>query len=90
VARIDALGHVNRRLAGIALDEADVPPGTPVESSPAGELLGAVTSCGVSPRHGGWLALAMLRAAAARPGTEVRVAGARARVVALEQAGEQA
>lgn len=83
VARLDSLGHVNRRLVGIALAAGEAPAGTAVEWN--GEVVGTITSAGVSPRHGGWLGLALLRVAAARPGTPVGVAGREARVVELAQ-----
>jgi folate-binding protein YgfZ len=83
VARLDSLGHVNRRLAGIALAEGEAAPGTAVEWG--GEIVGTITSGGTSPRHGGWLGLALVRVAAARPGTPVGVAGREARVVELGQ-----
>jgi len=81
VARLDSLGHVNRRLVGIALAAGEATPGTAVEWN--GEAVGTITSGGASPRHGAWLGLALVRVAAARPGTSVAVAGHAARVVEL-------
>lgn len=81
VARLDSLGHVNRRLAGIVLAAGEAAPGAAVEWN--GEAVGTITSGGASPRHGGWLGLALVRVAAARPGTAVAVAGREARVVDL-------
>ena len=81
VARLDSLGHVNRRLVGIALAAGEAAPGAAVEWN--GEAVGTITSGGVSPRHGGWLGLALVRVAAARAGTSVAVAGHAARVVEL-------
>ena len=83
VARLDSLGHVNRRLVGIALAAGEAAPGTAVEWN--GEVVGTITSGGASPRHGGWLGLALVRVAAARPGTPVGVAGREAHVVELAQ-----
>jgi folate-binding protein YgfZ len=72
VARIDALGHVNRLLKGIVLASGATPaPGAAVEL--AGKTVGAITSAAYSP---GWrraVALAYLRTVAATAGTEVLV-----------------
>lgn len=86
VARLDALGHVNRRLVGVLTRRGPVPPpGTAVESAEDGATLGTVTSAGPSPRHGGWLALAMVRTAALGHDAVWRVAGVRATPVPLPQ-----
>jgi folate-binding protein YgfZ len=74
VARIDALGHVNKLLRGLTLTggEADVPPaGSAIEAD--GKPVGAVTSSAFSPGRGCPVALGYLRTAHAQPGTPVRV-----------------
>ncbi len=79
VARIDALGHVNRRLVGLATARAATP-GTVV--SGGGEPVAEVTSACFSPRLGAGLALAVVPLKAAAAGG-LDVAGAAARVVPL-------
>lgn len=72
VARIQARGHTNRQLAGIAFG-ANIPqPGTTVysELSPDREL-GRITSAVFSPTLGQGIALAMLRHEARAPGTKL-------------------
>jgi folate-binding protein YgfZ len=79
VARIDALGHVNRRLTLLAIDLVPPPPpGSAVTSG--GEPVGTLTSSCLSPRLGTSAGLAILQ----RRGLEaadLEVAGAAARVV---------
>jgi folate-binding protein YgfZ len=79
VARIDALGHVNRRLALLAIDAAEPPPpGVAVTSG--GEPVGTLTSSCLSPRLGMSAGLALVQ----RRGLDaaaLEVAGAAARVV---------
>lgn len=87
VARLDALGHVNRRLVGVVTRRGTVPPpGAAVESADGGATLGIVTSAGPSPRYGGWLALAMVRTAALAHDAAWRVAGVPATPVPLPEA----
>ena len=71
VARIDALGHVNQLLRGLLLDSSASPPapGTVIEAE--GKRVGFVTSSAVSPGWHAPIALAMIRRAHARAGTEV-------------------
>ncbi|HWB07904.1 MAG TPA: glycine cleavage T C-terminal barrel domain-containing protein [Pirellulales bacterium] len=60
VARIDALGHVNKKLVVLRFAAAEVPP--PGTDLKAGEqVVGQVTSAAFSPRLGGPLALAYVR-----------------------------
>lgn len=80
VARLDALGHVNRILtqmrlmAGIALV-----PGQPIL---AGEQqVGAVTSAAYSPDHDATLALGYVRVAQATPGTILQIGDKQAEVM---------
>ena len=81
VERIRSRGHVNKMLAGLAIEGIDVPPpGTKVicEGAEAGEI----TSSVASPTYG-VRAIAMLRIQANRPGTKVEVNGATAQVSAV-------
>jgi folate-binding protein YgfZ len=74
VARIDALGHVNRLLKGLTLAQGPPPPpGTALEAAD-GKAVGAVTSSAWSPGWGRALALAYVRTTHAAPGTELRLA----------------
>lgn len=57
VARLDALGHVNRRLAGLAASRP-LAAGAPV--SAAGVACGVITSAAPALPAGEWLALALL------------------------------
>jgi tRNA-modifying protein YgfZ len=60
VARIDALGHVNQQIVGVAIAIRDTPPvGT--ELACDGTNVGRVTSATFSPALGRQLALAMVR-----------------------------
>lgn len=86
VARLDALGHVNRRLAGIAAAHAFAA-GATVR---AGGGQGTVTSVCRSPRAGGWLGLAIVAVKDADPGARLEVDGAAARVVVLPLPPESA
>jgi folate-binding protein YgfZ len=59
VARLDALGHVNRRLVGLAIDGDTVPaPGAGINLG--SDTVGHVTSCCFSPTLSRPLALAIL------------------------------
>jgi folate-binding protein YgfZ len=72
VARIDALGHVNKHLRALKLPPGAVPaPGAEIEA--AGKSVGTITSAVDSP---GWacpVALGYLRTSHAAAGTEVQV-----------------
>jgi folate-binding protein YgfZ len=73
VARVDALGHVNKLLLGLKFGDAPIPPpGAAVERD--GKKVGAVQSSVLSPGWGVPLALAYLRVPQIQPGAEVRVA----------------
>jgi len=68
VARIDALGHVNRTLVGVRFVGPDIPPpGCPL--SVADGVVGEVTSAAYSPRLAAPLALAFVRRGHNAPGT---------------------
>ena len=87
VARIDALGHVNRHLMALATDlPVPLREGAEVRileegGDVAGSVAGVITSSCVSPLTGGHVGLAMLLTRASLPGAIVRVEGATARVV---------
>lgn len=70
IARIDALGHVNRELRALRLD-ARPAGGAAVHAG--GQEVGAVTSSAVSPTDSGPLALAYLKTKHAAPGTQLTV-----------------
>lgn len=70
VARIDALGHVNKKLVRIQFAGQQLPP--PGADLRAGEqTAGEVTSAAYSPRHNAAVALAYLRRGSDAPGTEL-------------------
>jgi folate-binding protein YgfZ len=72
VARIDALGHVNKHLKGLKIALGPVPPqGATIEV--AGKAVGTITSAADSPGYGHPVALGYLRTAHAVAGTEVQV-----------------
>jgi folate-binding protein YgfZ len=83
VARIDALGHVNRRFVGIvtAAEMMDLP--ATVTQRPGGEQVGTITSAGPSPRFDGWLGVGLMRTAALAEGVGLEVDGMGARWVEL-------
>jgi tRNA-modifying protein YgfZ len=82
VARIDAMGHVNRLLARVKFDSAEIPsPGTELFS--ADKPVGKVTSACWSPMLDRPLAFALLRLAQAKPGTQLTSAIGPGEVVAL-------
>jgi folate-binding protein YgfZ len=82
VERIRSRGHVNRMLAGLTIDSVEAPSAlTPVMFE--GEEVGEITSSVYSPALGKACAIARLRIQAAKPGTVVEVAGARAITAAV-------
>ncbi len=82
VARIDALGHVNRILAGVRFQSSEVPPmGT--ELTTDGGVVGTVTSASFSPRLQATLALAYVRTGQATRGTRLSSQYGAAEVIAL-------
>jgi folate-binding protein YgfZ len=74
VARVIHRGHLDRRLAGIAV-EAQVVPGKGWEVFAEGKKIGTITSAIPSPALRKPLALCILNAEYLAPGTEVNVAG---------------
>lgn len=91
IARIDALGHVNRELRSLEIDSADVPPaGTPVFSDAEGKAAGTITSASHSETDGKTYALALLQSRFASPRTILRIgqpAGPRANVFWIQAFG---
>jgi folate-binding protein YgfZ len=73
VARIDAMGHVNRLLRGLLLDTRTPPPPGSAILQADGRPVGAVTSAAFSPGRGQVVALGYVRASHVRAGTAVRV-----------------
>ena len=80
VARLDALGHVNRRLVLLAIDAPEPPP-VPATVTLDGADVGLVTSVARSPRAGGPVGLGLVQVKALAVG-ELRVAGSVALVAA--------
>jgi folate-binding protein YgfZ len=82
VARIDALGHVNRLLVGLRFSATEVPPaGTPLQA--AGKESGHITSSCWSPSLDAPLALAYVRRAQSKPGTRLESPAGACEVTAL-------
>jgi folate-binding protein YgfZ len=81
VARIDALGHVNRLLVRVEFAGKEVPPpGTELLSEE--KPVGKVTSACWSPRHNGPLAFALLRRVHTNPGAKLASTAGPAEVLA--------
>ncbi|MFM9197080.1 MAG: YgfZ/GcvT domain-containing protein, partial [Planctomycetia bacterium] len=80
VARIDALGHVNRRFVAVAVDgKSDHSPGEEVRSGD--EIVGRLTSVCFSPALGRHLGLGFVQTNTLAAGRPLEVAGEVARVV---------
>ncbi|MFM8414205.1 MAG: YgfZ/GcvT domain-containing protein, partial [Planctomycetota bacterium] len=79
VARLDALGHVNRRLTLVAID-APAPPPVPTPILRDGAEAGLVTSACLSPRVGGAVGLGIVAVKMLAAGG-LTVAGASARPI---------
>jgi tRNA-modifying protein YgfZ len=82
VARIDALGHVNQRIAGLRFS-GDEAPAIGAELRRGGAVVGRVTSAAYSPRLKAPLALAMVRREANAVGTRLESDGGECEVVEL-------
>jgi tRNA-modifying protein YgfZ len=92
VARIDALGHVNRLLRGIKFSGATVPlPNTELHSTSAegsstshdGKIVGSITSACWSPKLQAPLGLGFIRRDSAAPGTKLQSQFGEAEMVTL-------
>ena len=81
VARIDALGHVNRRLAAVAT--AGTAPRVGAEVRRGADVVGRITSSCVSPLSASGLALALLQCRDSVPDGPLDVEGVPARVLAV-------
>lgn len=85
VARLDALGHVNKKLVGLRFTSGEQgafpPPGTELKSGET--TVGTITSSAWSPRFNAPIALATIKSAATRPGTRLSSSAGEAEVVAL-------
>jgi folate-binding protein YgfZ len=75
VARLDALGHVNRLLKGLTIEGSKVvpPDGTPLTFD--GKTVGTITSAAFSNDRGCIVALGYVKVAQASTGTRLNVAG---------------
>lgn len=82
VARIDALGHVNKTLVGVRFLRSDVPP-TGSELFAADQMVGQVTSAAYSHHLAAPLALAYVRRGSNSVGARLSSAAGDAEVVAL-------
>jgi len=83
IARIDALGHVNRELRGLRLSEGPVPdPDSAVTAGDDDKEIGRITSSALSYADGRPVALAYLRTRCTQPGTKVHVQTSAGRVEA--------
>jgi folate-binding protein YgfZ len=82
VARIDALGHVNKTLVGVQFEQAR-PRADGVTLSLGEEVVGQVTSAGYLPRIGRSIALAYVRRGSNQPGMHLQSAVGAAEVVNL-------
>jgi len=80
IARIDAMGHVNKQVCTLRFAESDVPElGTSL--SAGGHEVGQITSASWSPHYNGPLALAMIRRGSNRIGCELESEVGRATVI---------
>ena len=70
VARLDALGHVNKQLARVQLT-SDAPPELPLQLAVDEKPAGTLTSVAPSPNGDGWIGLAMVRREFAEQGREL-------------------
>lgn len=73
-------GHVKRRLAPLVLDAGALPERGAEVTTPAGDAVGEIRSAARGPLTGEAVAIAMVKWAQSKPGTELRVAGRVARV----------
>lgn len=86
VARIDALGHVNRLLVGLQGAGEQTPPADEGLFLEDGKQIGAITSAAYSHRFAGPIALGLVRRAQAQPGTLLRTSTGDLTVTALPMA----
>jgi len=82
VARIDAVGHVNRLLVGVTFASTEIP-ASDMMLLAGDQQVGQVTSAAFSPRLQAPLALAYVRRNQAKPGTILSSVAGKAEVIAL-------
>jgi len=82
VARIDALGHVNQRIAGVRFNGSEIP-AAGTELIHGGAVVGSVTSATFSPKLNAPLALAIVRRAHLAVGSRFESPFGACEVVAL-------
>ncbi len=80
IARIDALGHVNKGLATVKLSHEAAVGDELIDAD--GKPAGRLTSMAWSPKVGAWLALAMARRGVNEPGVQLTCGGHSAAVIA--------
>jgi folate-binding protein YgfZ len=83
VARLDALGHVNRTLVGVRFAGAELPAAGTDLTDDSGKVVGRVTSATFSPRLTAPLAFAYVRRETNTPGAKLGSSVGSAEVVAL-------
>lgn len=76
VARIDALGHVNRLVCGLT-GQGEVPTQIPQEVTSSDETIGQLTSAVALGPPGSWTGIATLKRKACQPSSELHVNGER-------------
>jgi folate-binding protein YgfZ len=81
IARIDALGHVNKRLATIRVDGESTPLPSGAALQADGQPVGRVTSSAWSPKLGAQIALAMVKRGFNDPGQPLTAASASAEII---------
>ena len=86
VARIDALGHVNRTLSLVAVEGDGVPPPAAAVSC-GGDVVGTLTSSCWSPQLGA-CGLAIVHRRGLEPGATLTVSGRTARIVNKDRSAE--
>lgn len=87
VYMLEHRGHPKRKLCAIAIDGDDVPAKGAGVAAVTGEAIGEVRTAARGPLRGGVRALAMIKWSSAKPGTELRVDGRPARIVAVGEVG---
>ncbi|MCA9109212.1 MAG: folate-binding protein YgfZ [Planctomycetaceae bacterium] len=73
IARLDALGHVNKQLRTVQIDQGPVPSPGSIVTLNTGEEAGYITSAALSPSTGIPIALAMLRSTSLSPDIDLTV-----------------
>lgn len=71
VARLDALGHVNRIIKGLRFPDEGPPPTAGTALQVDGKDVGSITSVAFSPGWDAWIGLGLVRVAHAKAGAEL-------------------